>query len=131
MKLQCKVIEGSKHRYPTIGDYWMDKKGDMQIRTTKFDDSRYAFLILLHEMIEAMICKSRGIDFKAIDEFDIAFENASKVGEPGDELDAPYYHQHQFATIVEMMVARELGVDWKMYNDKCSEVFDKDYAVKE
>jgi hypothetical protein len=35
--------------------------------------------------------------------------------EPGDDLRAPYHCEHVFATKVERMLAREMGVDWDAY----------------
>lgn len=35
--------------------------------------------------------------------------------EPGDDPAAPYFEGHQFATKIEKLTARELGVDWKVY----------------
>lgn len=35
--------------------------------------------------------------------------------EPGDDPEAPYFEGHQFATKIEKQIARELGVEWKVY----------------
>ena len=65
------------------------------------------FLIALHELVEVMLCRQRGITQQAVDDFDMAFKGD---GEPGDEPDAPYRREHQFANKIENMVAHEMGM---------------------
>lgn len=81
---------------------------------------KYEFLVALHELIEMSLCKFAGISFKSIDNFDKDFEQLRQPGdesEPGDDPKAPYAKQHLLATGVEKIVAAELGVDWKVYED--------------
>jgi len=114
MKIEARSIAQNEHRYPTLGDYW--EEGDtLQVRTTRFPDWRHDFLILLHEMVEAVLCLHRGIPEPSIKKFDEAFEAAGMIGEPGDQVSAPYYEEHQFAQAMEMMMAQELGVNWREY----------------
>ena len=53
--------------------------------------------------------------------FDIEFEKERAEGkwdenaEPGDDPRAPYKTEHCLAEIIERLVARELGVDWKQH----------------
>jgi hypothetical protein len=37
------------------------------------------------------------------------------VAEPGNDPRAPYRDEHDFATMIEMMVAQKLGVKWSAY----------------
>lgn len=125
MKIEAKAIAHSEHRYPTLGDYWTDADGTEQVRTTSFPDWRHEFLILLHEMVETMLCRHRGIKEPDIKVFDEAFEASGKQGEPGDERDAPYYAEHQFAQAMEMMMAQALDVNWREYEVEQGRVWDE------
>lgn len=76
-------------------------------------------LVAFHELAEVLLCKDRKISQKSVDKFDIEFEKNRKEGntdEPGNSKKAPYYNEHQFATKVEKMLAKELKVDWKKYD---------------
>lgn len=109
----------SKQRYETVGD-WIPGK-PAQIRVSKMKDQRYVFLVALHEMIEYELCKMHGITDKEVVAFDVNFEAERRMNlhpvdaEPGDHPKAPYRSEHEFATVVEKMVARKLGVSWSDY----------------
>ncbi|MDG6901125.1 MAG: hypothetical protein JRM80_04110 [Nitrososphaerota archaeon] len=108
-----------KQRYETVGD-WIPGK-PAQIRVSRMKDQRYVFLVALHEMIEYELCKMHGITDKEVVAFDVNFEaerlmNLHPVdAEPGDHPKAPYRSEHEFATMIEMMVAQKLGVSWSDY----------------
>jgi hypothetical protein len=84
-------------------------------------DQRYVFLVALHEMIEYELCKKNGITDKEVVAFDVNFEAERRRNihaidaEPGSDPRAPYRNEHEFATMVEMMVAQKLGVKWTAY----------------
>ncbi len=117
-----KAIPHKEHRYETVGDYFKCQENGMQFRVSKMNED-YEFLVLLHEFIEWFLVNKAGIKVKDIDTFDINFEKEREKGlhsedeEPGDHKDAPYRKQHKFATRIERIVAKELGVDWDEYND--------------
>lgn len=108
-----------KQRYETVGD-WIPGK-PAQIRVSKMKDQRYVFLVALHEMIEFELCKMHGITDREVVAFDVNFEAERRMNlhpveaEPGDHPKAPYRNEHEFATMVEMMVAQKLGVSWSDY----------------
>jgi len=111
VRIVIETIPHKDQRYPTVGDYFYD--GDtLKIFVSKTRDWRYSFLIAVHELVEAGLCKHAGIDYKAIDDFDMNFKGG---GEPGDHPDAPYREQHTAATGVERYLAAKLGVNWKKY----------------
>ena len=119
------VIPHASQRYNTVGDYWVDSEGVTQIRISDLSDPFYENLILVHELTELTLCRKEGITDEMIDEFDFAFANSRASGdasEPGDDLAAPYYEQHQFATKVEKEMAEKLGVDWETYEARIKEV---------
>jgi hypothetical protein len=119
MKIVVETIPHGAQRYPTVGDYWEDPDGVMQIRVSEMEDWRYVILVAVHELAEMMLTRWRGISEEAIGEFDMEFEKKRElglaVGEPGDDPRAPYRREHFFATSIERLLAAELGVDWAEY----------------
>lgn len=65
-------------------------------------------LVAVHELIESILCKDRGITDEVVSEWD-------RLGGNGDQKKAPYYKEHKFATKLEKMLAKELNVDWDKY----------------
>lgn len=118
MKIITKTIPHLEHRYETVGDWWFDGNGDLQIRVSKMSDSRYEWLVALHEQVEALMCSEAGVDQDDVTKFDMEYEARRKEGddsEPGDCVLAPYHKQHQFATALERTFAATLGVNWAEY----------------
>lgn len=72
-----------------------------------------AFLVAVHEMVEAWICERRGIKEPDIKAFDEANPDSD---DPGTMPEAPYHKEHIFAECLERLVARELGVNWEEYD---------------
>lgn len=117
MRINIQTIPAVRQRYPTIGDYWTAGDGGEEIRVTEMDDWRYEFLVVVHELIESYLCKHRGIaepDIKAFDEM-FETEHHDDRDEPGFDSRAPYRREHHFATGIEMLLAKELDVDWREY----------------
>jgi hypothetical protein len=113
------TIDHSQQRYPTVGDWQIDKAGNLHITVSKMRDQRYEFLVGMHEVIEAYLALHAGVSPEAVDKFDEAYEARRKPGddsEPGDDPRAPYHQQHVFAEKIERLLARELGVDWSAYS---------------
>jgi hypothetical protein len=112
-------VPHKKQRYETVGD-WIPGK-PAEIRVSKMKDQRYVFLVALHEMIEYELCKMHGITDREVVAFDVNFEAERRMNlhpidaEPGDHPKAPYRNEHEFATMIEMMVAQKLGVSWSDY----------------
>ena len=123
MQIIKKVIPHSEQRYITVGDWWFDENGDLQIRVSDMGNPDFEFLVGYHEEVEAILCKKRGITEKSVTDFDKRFEEMraaypDMIGddEPGFSQKAPYLKEHSYATNVEMSTARELGVDIEEYN---------------
>ena len=102
--------------YDTQGD-WRDKGDALVISVTGTDLSDdQTFLIALHELVEAHLCRKRGITAEAVDAFDKAWIAAhpgyldGTEGEPGDDPAAPYRREHRQAMLVEHLVADMLGI---------------------
>lgn len=123
MNILIKTIPNSEQRYPTVGDWWFEENGDLQIRVSDMGNSKYEFLVAYHELLEVMLCKDRGISQEVVDAFDIQFEKEREEGkhsedeEPGYASDAPYKNEHFIAEAVERIAANELNVDWETYNN--------------
>lgn len=93
------------------GDWFWDRtSGDLHIRVAATDvwDEPEAWLVAIHELIEARLCFNDGVTEGAVDAFDAAFKGD---GEPGDDAAAPYRRQHRFACLIEHLIARELGIE--------------------
>ena len=115
-----KTVLDSHQRYNTVGDYYKDESGNQTFVVSDMNNWKYEFLVALHEMIESALCTDRGISDDTIDAFDFDFEKhritAGVVSEPGNSPNAPYYKEHQFSLEIEKQVAKELGVNWELYN---------------
>jgi hypothetical protein len=119
LKINIETIPHEQHRYTTVGDWWVDKDGTIQIRVSGLSDWRREALIAVHELVEILLCKEKGISTETVDKFDKAFNYADHPDEePGDEPSAPYVRQHCIATGVERLLAAELGVLWKDYEQE-------------
>jgi hypothetical protein len=116
-----RTIPHKYHEYPTVGNYNWTEDGLLVIFVSDMNNEDYEYLVMMHEQIEAHLCKKRGILEKDISDFDIQFEKDRALGlhspdeEPGDSFLAPYNREHVFASKIERMLANELGVDWKEY----------------
>jgi hypothetical protein len=122
VNILIKVIPHAQQRYDTVGD-WIFQGDTLFITISDMGDDRYNQLVGYHEYIEAILCKAAGIKEEDVTAFDIKFEewrasgNVGAFDEPGNHNASPYYQQHQIATQYEMLLARELGVDWDAYDE--------------
>lgn len=115
-KIVIDVVPHRKQRYPTVGDYYK-KNGELHIRISKMN-SKHEFLVLMHELLEWFLIDQKGISIKEIDEFDILYEQTkTDNSEPGNDPNAPYFDEHQFATLIEKLLAEKLGVNWTKYDE--------------
>lgn len=90
------------------------------------ENNDYAFLVAIHELIEAWLCERQGVTDEAVTAFDMAFEaNRPKgdLSEPGDDRVAPYRNQHCYATAVERLVCAALGVSWQAYEQTVQRLY--------
>ena len=125
MTITIKTIPHSSHRYPTVGDWLFDEHGNLNIWVSDCGNDDYAFLVGIHEAIEAYLCQKRGIKEDDVSKFDIAFELERKEGnvdEPGDNKWAPYRKEHFFATNIERLLAAELDIVWEDYDNELNKL---------
>jgi hypothetical protein len=114
------VIPHEEQRYCTCGD-WFYEGNALRIKVSRMGDWRHEALVAIHELVEVLLCRHDGVPEEAVDKFDFAFEAARQPGnddEPGDDPQAPYRKQHCFATGIERLLAAELGIDWKHYEQE-------------
>jgi hypothetical protein len=115
-----KTIPHFQQAYETVGNWKIAEDESISIEVSDMHNEDYAFLVAIHEAIEVWLCRKRSITEESVTAFDINFEGRRLHGdtsEPGDDPNAPYRKEHFFATTVERMIAAELGVDWKTYDD--------------
>ena len=120
MNIHIQVIPHNEQTYDTVGDYFYLPNGDLIICVSEMGDWRKEILVAFHELAESALCKHRDIPEPVIRKFDEAFERKRRKGntdEPGDDPGAPYRKEHFFATSVERLLAAELKVDWKEYEE--------------
>jgi hypothetical protein len=114
MKIELKSVDPNVIRYSTCGD-WEWLPGDhLKVTVPDYgsqEDS--AFLVALHEMVEAWLCKKAGILESDVSKWDI---DHPELEEPGDHEDAPYHEQHKVATEIEKMVAAAMKKNWDGHN---------------
>lgn len=113
-RIIIEAIDPDKMRLPEYreegcGDWFWDAEGNLHVQvacaTDAWDDEN-AFLVALHELVEARLCFKSGVTQGAVDSFDSAFTGA---GEPGDDPTAPYGKQHRAAGMIEHLCAIFLG----------------------
>jgi hypothetical protein len=117
-RIIAQPILHKKQLYPTVGNY-VEAHGLVHFTISELGDEYYEMLVLLHEIVEYMLVKKRGIPLVKIDEFDKQFETNRDPGdesEPGDAPEAPYRREHRFAENIERLVCAELGIVWDDYN---------------
>jgi hypothetical protein len=129
MNINIQTIPHSLQRYETMGDWWFDSSGTLQIRVSEMGVVKYEILIALHEAVEAILCTGEGMDSKVLDDFDQRFEALRErepdllgLQEPGDMVSAPYHKQHTTANAVEHFAADAMGVDFQSYEDMVNSV---------
>lgn len=124
MNICIKVIDESQHRPGISGaDWFYDAHGDLQVRVSKLSDWRREMCLAFHEAFEAVCCRFRGVSQQAVDVFDEHYDktHASDLN-AGDDPLAPYSHEHNIATAVERILAGELFVQWKEYDDELAAI---------
>jgi hypothetical protein len=121
MRITIETIPHEQQRYPTVGDWQFVESDHLVIRVSDMENNDYAFLVGIHEAIEAWLAVKRcGPEVeKDLDAFDMQYEKDRKNGddsEPGDDARCPVYLEHQVATGIERILAGLLGVDWNTYD---------------
>lgn len=126
LKINIETIPHNCQRYDTVGDWTFEPDGTININVSRITDmighvsEDSEFLVAIHELIEAYLCKKAGITPEEVDEWDKDFEELCLSGnipitnspEPGDDPRAPYHVQHLVAQSIEMMLCSFLKKEW-------------------
>lgn len=133
MEIKIKTIPHKSQRYDTCGD-WFNSKNGIEIRVSDMKNDDYEFCVGIHEAIEWYLCKKKGIAMKDVDDWDMWYEEArelkkaacgckiTKTSEAGNDIHAPYFNEHFFATIIEKLLAKQLKLNWKKYDKTICEL---------
>lgn len=128
MNINIEIIPQKEHRFTTIGDWWVDENGNLQVKISKMADWRYEIAVLFHELIEFFICKHLGITTEECDEFDAFYETQYEQGiidrskEAGFDKRCPYRKGHIWGARFERMIVFLLGASWKKYIKDCDDL---------
>ena len=101
-------------RYDTVGDWQFEPDGSLTVNISEMPDKRYMWLVAIHEIVEAMLCKINGISQEEVDAWDIS--HLDDV-DPGGIRACPYHVEHIIATSIEAMLAAQMGVGWDHYEN--------------
>jgi len=125
MNITIKVIPEQLQRKEVNGaDWYFDKDGNLEVRVSHMSDWRYETLLAIHETVEAIMCKHNGISQLEVDAFDLEYDKTHTFDvNAGDEIDAPYRHEHCLATAIERILCAELDVVWKLYDDELAQSY--------
>jgi hypothetical protein len=100
---------GERTRQETLPVAWSWHHAHQRI-----SNRRYEFLLALHELVEALLCKEARVSQVAVDAFDAGYEKRGQPGddsEPGAAAGAPYPREHVIAWVIERLAADLLKVD--------------------
>lgn len=122
-KIAIDVVNYKDQRYPTLGDWFFEYSKDLEqilhIRVSDTGSWHSNVLIVIHELVEALLCDRENITRSMVDEFDKSHLDS---GDPGDEKDAPYRDQHCFAIAVERMMAAAMNYPWIEHENLLAQV---------
>lgn len=126
IRIVAKSTPPSEMRYETVGD-WQDSVHPdgshlIVVDAARSGDWRVDTALIIHEIVEAVLCVARGVEQEWVDAYDKAHLDSP---EPGDEPDAPYAFEHGVASAVERMVVTALGISWKEYEETVSRTDEK------
>lgn len=127
MNVVVKAIPHKKQRYATCGDWFFDAKGVLRIFVSQEMSEASQQLVILHELAEVIMCRSKGITQKSVDQFDMEYERnraSDDDSEPGDHPHAPYQEQHNIATGIERIVCAAMGVAWRDHDQEVGKLFE-------
>jgi hypothetical protein len=115
MNIIIDIIPHSEQRYNTVGDWFYDDEDrQLVIRVSETGNEYQNFLLIIHELIEAVLCKQKGITQGQVDNWDLSHQEYT---EPGEIRECPYFIPHFIAATIERGLAHELEINWEKYED--------------
>ena len=127
MIIRTRVVRIESMRYRTVGDWYYTNDATqggpvLNIDVADTGNAKYNFLVVQHEINEALLCDVMGITQTEVDNFDKNWERWGDEGEPGCANESPYCKQHMLAFATEIAAADALGVDWNLYEQCLDEL---------
>ena len=114
MKITVLRVLHADQRYDTCGDWSFDAAG-LLVTVSIMYHFESEIAVALHEAVEALLCRARGITGEQVDAFDFAHLDSD---DPGDIPEAPYHIEHKLATMVEkFFIERVLGWNWSDHDE--------------
>jgi hypothetical protein len=121
-RIILEVIPHEQQRLDALGDWFFTQEGNLTVRVSDLGDWRYNFLVLRHEMDEAILCMHNGITTEMVDEDQAKLlptdDPDSYSGFPGARLQ----NQHNDALAAEWQMSRLLSVNWESYGKASDKV---------
>lgn len=122
MKIIIEVVKQEEQRYKTLGDWQFSGEDDrdLSIRVSDTGYIWYNYLLIIHELIEAIICQLTGVKQEVVDKWDIDHPDAD---EPGDLPGCPYKSAHKYAEYIEFSLCTMLEIKWYYYMQRLEEMW--------
>lgn len=108
MRINIQTIPHNQQRYDTVGDWFPNEEGELQIRVSQ-STPESEFLVVIHELVESLLCVRKGITPQSVDSWDMGHP---QLEDPGDDPRAPYHKEHVIATIIERLICCDIGCSW-------------------
>lgn len=113
LRSSIRLITVHKNRYLDIGDW------NKQVVTSVYhSDPRSEAGVLVHELVEYILCTYFGISAFIVDE-----EDEKILAGVLKKKDASYYPYHKIAEKIEREVVKAMGLSWKEHDKNCIEAF--------
>ena len=115
MRIVIETIFHGHQRYPTAGDWLIDKRtGDITIFVSQTGYDLSNMLVIAHELAEVFWCLRNGITQEQVDDWDIRHPDED---DPGSNPMAPYHLGHMLGDLVERTLAFALRADWEFHEE--------------
>ena len=118
-RINIRTIKHKNQRYETLGDYFYDEFDTLYIKVSDTGNQYYNRIIVIHELIEELLTRYKGIKEEKILEWD---NNHLDSDDPGSLKDAPYNKEHLFALQIEKDICYYLGLDWDIYEERLKDI---------
>lgn len=103
------------------GDWWNKDDETTMANSVPMSDERSEFAVLIHELVEAFLCRYAGVTEQSVLNHDVMFEKERADGlhdewvEAGDDPRAPYKDQHFVATTIERILCVAMKLPWEYH----------------
>jgi hypothetical protein len=121
-RIILEIKKPDEMRYKTVGDWYdgLEREGTIFISAVDTGQKSYNAALLIHELIEYLLCERLGITTEDVDKWDFAHENSD---DPGILDGCPYREPHISATIAEDVVLALFGANPYDYDKAIEKVY--------